>query len=124
MTTVHPADWLPLTEASYCILLALADPNHGYGVMRDVEEFSDGSVSLGAGTLYTALSKFEKRGLIERAGVNGRQKLYQLTGVGREVLGLEIDRMAALAALGRERFKPGSADTLAAKTGDKHGGKA
>ncbi|MEM1436228.1 MAG: PadR family transcriptional regulator [Pseudomonadota bacterium] len=107
MSSDTAQDWLPLTEASYCILLALAEPNHGYGIMQDVERFSDGGVQLGAGTLYTALAKFEKRKLIERIGDGGRQKRYQLTETGRELLALEIKRLASLAALGRKRFPGG-----------------
>ncbi|MEM7364275.1 MAG: PadR family transcriptional regulator [Pseudomonadota bacterium] len=94
-------EWQPLTESSYCILLALVTPNHGYGIMQDVEQFSNGSVQVGAGTLYTALSKFEKRGVIERLPDQGRQKRYQLTEAGQMLLQSEIERMATLVKAGK-----------------------
>ena len=45
-----------LTEATYYILLALYNPQHGYGIMQEVEELSKGRVRLAAGTLYGALN--------------------------------------------------------------------
>lgn len=45
----------PLTEAVYYILLALRTPNHGYGIIQDVLEMTDGRVNLGPGTLYGAI---------------------------------------------------------------------
>ena len=54
----------PLTEAFFYILLSLRHPNHGYGVIQEVEELTNGRVSLGAGTLYGALQTMQKRGWI------------------------------------------------------------
>ena len=54
----------PLTEAFFYILLALRRPNHGYGVIQEVEELTKGRVVLGAGTLYGALQTMQKRGWI------------------------------------------------------------
>ena len=55
---------LPLSEAFYCILLALAEPLHGYGIMQKVEAGSEGAVRIGPGTLYGALTALEKEKLI------------------------------------------------------------
>jgi DNA-binding PadR family transcriptional regulator len=46
----------PLTESMFYILLSLLQPNHGYGIMQQVEERTKGRVALGAGTLYGALN--------------------------------------------------------------------
>ena len=46
----------PLTEAVYYILLALRTPNHGYRIIQDVLEMTDGRVNLGLGTLYGAIN--------------------------------------------------------------------
>ena len=46
--------YLPLTESTAYILLALSEPLHGYGVMQKVEHISEGTVRIGAGTLYGA----------------------------------------------------------------------
>ena len=51
----------PLTEAVYYILLALRKPNHGYGIIQEVERLTGGRVMLGAGTLYGAIQTLEKR---------------------------------------------------------------
>ena len=52
--------YLPLSEATYYIMLSLADPLHGYGVMQEVEKLSQGTVKVGPGTLYGVLSTLEK----------------------------------------------------------------
>ena len=55
----------PLTEAFFYILLALRRPNHGYGIIQEVEQLTDGRVALGPGTLYGALQTLQKRGWIQ-----------------------------------------------------------
>lgn len=55
----------PLTEGVYYILLALYEPRHGYGIMQIVEEWSNGSVKLGAGTTYGALKNLQDKKFIE-----------------------------------------------------------
>ena len=55
----------PLTEAVYYILLALRTPNHGYGIIQDVLEMTDGRVNLGPGTLYGAINSLLEKGWIE-----------------------------------------------------------
>lgn len=105
-------EWQPLTESSYCILLALVRPNRGYGIIQDVERFSDGSVQVGAGALYTALSKFQKRGLIDRPSDQGRQQRYQLTRTVRELLESEIERMATLVKVGKRLMRESGAQNV------------
>ena len=56
----------PLTEATYYILLALQQANHGYGMMQMIEQITAGEVEIGPGTLYGALGKLEKQGAIQR----------------------------------------------------------
>lgn len=87
---------LPLTESTCYILLALAEPRHGYGVMQKIEEMSEGTVKVGPGTLYGALVALENSGLIIRAGEEDRRKFYKLTGMGREVIEEHIRRSAIL----------------------------
>ena len=97
--------YLPLTETTFCILAALARPRHGYGVMQRVEEASRGRVRLGPGTLYGALTKLQRQGLIARLGaVDGdeRRKLYELTALGRAVVDAESRRLVQAVLLGRE----------------------
>lgn len=104
---------LPLTEATYCILAALATPQHGYGIMRCVVEASGGFVQIGPGTLYGALAKLQGLGLIERAGEDRqaagpheeRRKTYALTPLGRDVVRLESERLERMARIGRAAMR-------------------
>ena len=84
--------YLPLTESTAYILLALQQPLHGYGVMQKVEILSENTVTIGPGTLYGAFSTLEGAGLIVRVGDEGRRKVYALTDAGREVLAEHLRR--------------------------------
>ncbi len=95
----------PLTEPTYFILLSLAPgPSHGYAMMKDVYELSQGRVSLSTGTLYTALKRLLEGGWIERSDGSsdrseegGRQrKAYQLTLLGSRILKAEVQRLEGL----------------------------
>ncbi|MBN1584413.1 MAG: helix-turn-helix transcriptional regulator [Anaerolineae bacterium] len=85
--------YLPLTETTYYILLALAEPLHGYAVMKKVQEISEGTVNVGAGTLYNAVSKLQQEGLIAKVQEDDRRKFYHLTRKGRSVLESQIGRL-------------------------------
>ena len=88
--------YLPLTEATSYILLALDEPLHGYGVMQKIDRLSEGTVSVGPGTLYGAFTTLERDGLITRIGEEDRRKIFGLTTLGRQVLQEQIRRMAIL----------------------------
>lgn len=101
---------LPLSEATYLILLALNEPKHGYGIMQTVAAAGGSGVKLGPGTLYGALTNLLKQGLIERAGEtagqeNDRRKLYELTPLGRAVVERECDRLESMVRIGRQILK-------------------
>lgn len=106
MQKSHDADFLPLSEATFFIMLALLTPNHGYGVMQMVEEVSQSSVVIGPGTLYGAFSNLEKEKLIEMVREEGRRKVYQLTPKGREVLLAQRDRLEMMIALYDKNIDP------------------
>jgi DNA-binding PadR family transcriptional regulator len=91
---------MPLTEATYCILLALAEPLHGYGIMQKVEAGSNGAVCIGPGTLYGALTALEKEKLVTLFDTVDRRKRYALTEKGRGVLAAELERLRMLTRLG------------------------
>jgi DNA-binding PadR family transcriptional regulator len=84
--------YLPLTESTAYILLALTEPLHGYGVMQKVEAMSDGTVKIGPGTLYGAFTTLESEGLIVKVDEADRRKVYALTDKGRQVLKEHIRR--------------------------------
>ncbi len=101
--------FLPLTESTFLILAALAEPRHGYGVMQDVEAVSGGRVRLGAGTLYGALTHLLGQKLIRRSGEAGegsdRRKVYALTPLGEAVVALEGQRLVAMARIAADVTK-------------------
>jgi DNA-binding PadR family transcriptional regulator len=93
----------PLTEASFYILVSLASPLHGYGIMQKVSELTHDRVQLGPGTLYGALTNLQSLGLIQALEEKGndRRKQYCLTETGRKVAEHEIARMEEVARHGR-----------------------
>ena len=87
------AKYLPLSEATFYILLSLVEPLHGYGVMQKVETISEGTVTIGPGTLYGAFTSLEKDMLIKMVKEEDRRKSYLLTARGRQVLAEQIRRL-------------------------------
>jgi DNA-binding PadR family transcriptional regulator len=89
----------PLPAASMHLVLALLDGElHGYALMRRVEELSDGSVRMGAGTLYGTINRLLEDGLIveTRRDEDERRRYYELTGTGRTVALAELARLRSL----------------------------
>ena len=91
-------DNLALTESTYYILLALCRPQHGYGIMQQVEDMSGGRIRLAAGTLYGALSAMCDKGWIIQLPVEdgSRRKDYRITNRGMAVLRKEVARLREL----------------------------
>lgn len=94
---------IPITEPVLLILLSLAEqPRHGYSILKDVEEMSEGRVRLSTGTLYGALRRLLDDGWIVRHSADhnsrGRQD-YRLTARGRKLLQQEISRLKQLTHL-------------------------
>ena len=101
---------LPLTEAVFYILLAVRQPNHGYGIIGEVEELTAHRVVLGAGTLYGALNTLLEKGWItalpgER---NSRKKEYVITETGLDALHQELTRLEELVTNGKALLKEGT----------------
>ena len=91
----------PITEPALLILLSLAErPRHGYAILQDTQEMSDGRVRLSTGTLYGALSRLLEDRWIERCESEdqsrGKQS-YRLTSKGRRNLQAEVNRLKQLA---------------------------
>jgi DNA-binding PadR family transcriptional regulator len=103
-----------MQEATFLILTALADGSqHGYGIIADVRQISDGRVKLRAGTLYTALDRLRADGMVEvdrEEIVEGRlRRYYRLTPAGTKVLAEEAARLRANATAALRRLNPGLA---------------
>jgi DNA-binding PadR family transcriptional regulator len=103
--------FLPLTPQQFHILLALTDGHlHGYAIIRDIAERTDGALRLGTGTLYTALARLEELALVDesdrRAPANEddqRRRYYRVTALGRAVLQAEAERLDALVRQARRK---------------------
>jgi len=94
--------YLPLTEATYYIMLTLIEPRHGYAVMQQVEKLSEGTIKVGPGTLYGVFSTLEKEGLIRKVKEEERRKYYLLTLKGKEVLSAQVKRLEIMTRNGLE----------------------
>jgi DNA-binding PadR family transcriptional regulator len=116
MTTEDPSDLLPLPVAQLHILLALADgEKHGYAIMSEVEVVTEGSVTMGPGTLYGTVKRMLNAGLVEETDErpdpeldDERRRYYRLTGLGERVLDAEVARMEQLARAATARRIVGS----------------
>lgn len=107
----RPSDLLPLPASQLHILLALATgDNHGYAIMKEIEAFTGGSVTMGPGTLYGAIKQMLKAGLIEESSErpdpeldDERRRYYRLTDLGGSTLDAEVVRLEQLARTARTR---------------------
>ncbi|HMC54695.1 MAG TPA: helix-turn-helix transcriptional regulator [Gemmatimonadaceae bacterium] len=101
---------LPMSSASFHILLALAGgAQHGYSIMREIRESTDGRIRVAPATLYRLIGGLLRSELIEEfepgdpSYEDERRKYYRLTTFGRRVLTEETKRLVATVELARER---------------------
>lgn len=90
---------IPLTEALFYILLSVRKPNHGYGIIQEVERLTKGRVVLGPGTLYGAIQTMTSKGWIRifsEETDSRKKKEYIITDLGREIFAEEKKRLAEL----------------------------
>ena len=101
----------PLTPAVFHILLALVDGDkHGYAIMKDVEDQTDGRIKLGAGTLYGTIKRLLAAGLIveidERPDPeldDERRRYYHLTALGQQFAVQENQRLTQAVKVARQK---------------------
>jgi DNA-binding PadR family transcriptional regulator len=105
-----PQKHLPLSPAAFTILVALRDgEKHGYAILRDVNDNTQGAVRLLPGTLYNLLKRMLDDGWIEESGErpdplldDERRRYYRLSGLGNQVVQLEAQRLARLVGVARQ----------------------
>jgi DNA-binding PadR family transcriptional regulator len=90
-----------VTRAGFLILFALATgTKHGYALMREARELSDGEFQIGPATLYTNIQRLLDSGWIREVpgpkNADSRRRHYGLTASGRNELNLELKRMEAM----------------------------
>ena len=101
---VDPETFLPLHRDTFHILVSLADRDrHGYAVMQDVRDRTDGALRLSPSSLYAAIRRLLEQGLIEElaerpdpAHDDERRRYYRLTRLGRAVATAEARRLERL----------------------------
>jgi DNA-binding PadR family transcriptional regulator len=93
-----------LTPAVYDILLARTKPLHGYVIMQQTAQMSNGRLVISAATLYGELSTLLEKGWIQQVAnvADSRRKEYIITAEGRAVLMAELDRLRELVANGEK----------------------
>jgi DNA-binding PadR family transcriptional regulator len=92
------------------ILSSLAESTkHGYALTQDIESFA--GIRLAPGTLYEALARLERQGLIEPVPSSTRRRPYRLTAAGATALRahLNAQRQIVDVGLGRLATGPGAA---------------
>ncbi|MGA2014591.1 MAG: PadR family transcriptional regulator [Solirubrobacteraceae bacterium] len=85
------------------ILSSLADgTKHGYALTKDIEQFA--GVRVAPGTLYEALARLERQGLIEPVSSDDRRRPYRLTSAGAVALRAHLDAQRRVADIGLRRL--------------------
>jgi DNA-binding PadR family transcriptional regulator len=111
-----PVHFLPLKSHRLYVMLALSSQEqHGYGIMQDVLERTNGKVRLWPATLYGTIKRLIEDELIEESETrpaaeldDSRRRYYRLTRLGRRVLAAESERLEdLLSAVRAARTKPG-----------------
>jgi DNA-binding PadR family transcriptional regulator len=117
----HPEQFIPLAPHIFQILLSvLQEPRHPYAILKDIEDRSDGEMVLGTSTVYSAINRMVRQGLLrevddpgEEASGGPRRRYYAMTELGHAVgraEGLRIERLHRLveesALLGGRGVRP------------------
>lgn len=110
-TDQPPQPEVALTPAMFQVLLALGDgEKHGYAILKEVEEQTDGHVRLSTGTLYAIIKRLLSEGILLESRNrppaeqdDQRRRYYHLTPLGRQVLVDEAARMEKLISTARNK---------------------
>jgi DNA-binding PadR family transcriptional regulator len=92
-----------LADPTMLILISLSSgPKHGYAMMEDIRQFS--GIELEPGTLYGALTRLERQGLIAPCEAQDRRRPYRITGMGEEWLKERLQTLERIAETTRQRL--------------------
>ncbi len=105
MNDMDPRQHLPLAPHDFEILLSLSHrPLHGYAVIADVRERTSGDIVLGTSTLYAAVRRLRRAGLIDEDGSRPHEshgpprRYWRISDLGGDVVRMEADRLRRTAA--------------------------
>lgn len=87
-----------MSEPMLYILLALKEPLHGYGIIKYVEQLTEGRLKISYGTLYGILGKLQKAGVICVYDETDNRILYELTSRGKALFAAEVERLKSVLA--------------------------
>ncbi|SES30435.1 Transcriptional regulator PadR-like family protein [Psychrobacillus sp. OK032] len=90
--------YIPMTETAFYILLSLTVPRHGYGIIKHVEELTEGRIILGSGTIYGTLKKMQRDEIVTVFSDEKRKTIYEVSHIGKVLMRHEISRLKELHA--------------------------
>jgi len=99
-------DYNQLPQVAFSILLALSlKERHGYEIIKQIEEDSNGKIKLGPGALYTSIKQLRNRGLILEIEHHDdtRRRYYKLSASGLATLAQELDYYENAVAIAKQR---------------------
>ena len=99
------AQFQTLTEPMFYLLLCLQNEVCGIDIMAMVSVISNGRVSIGPGTLYAMLQKFEDNEIIEKTREENRKKWYLITDAGKQMLEDELKRLESMLSDAKSTMK-------------------
>ena len=111
MATPDVDSILPLKPVDFLVLMVLSgDERHGYGIVQDIAQQTDGKIQLVPGNLYSVLRRLLALGVITEAERRPaadlddvRRRYYTITPMGSQVLAAEAERMRELVAFAESR---------------------
>jgi DNA-binding PadR family transcriptional regulator len=100
---------MPLRPVEFHILLALApEERHGYAILQEVANLTDGELEIEPGTLYRALHRMLEDGWVAESARrpaadvdDERRRYYRLTPLGRRIATAEANRLSRLVSVAR-----------------------
>ncbi|MBK9240187.1 MAG: helix-turn-helix transcriptional regulator [Acidobacteria bacterium] len=107
-----PDDIPPLTPAVFHVLLALTGGDrHGYAILKDIRQRTDGRMTMQAGTLYGTLQRLLDLGWVDEIDppddeADARRRYYRLNREGRTAIQADVQRMEDLVKAARVHLRP------------------
>ena len=99
-----PNAFLPLKPVDFLVLMVLLDGDrHGYGLVQEIAERSNGTIKLVPGNFYAVLKRLMESGLLGQSDKrpagdleNERRRYYAITPLGKQVAKSEALRLKSL----------------------------
>lgn len=86
MARLSPYETGELTDSIFLILLTTMNPVHGYRMMQEITDMTNGEVEIGPATMYTTLKKLKEVGWVRAVDDMDGKILYEITEEGQTIL--------------------------------------